>query len=354
MFFVQKYNFFQMIGQKIIAWYKRNKRILPWRDTENPYLIWVSEVILQQTRVNQGLNYYNRFVKTFPDVQTLASAEMDQVLKLWQGLGYYSRARNMHAAAQDIMVRFGGQFPKTYKELITIKGIGDYTASAIASFSFGEAVPVIDGNVMRVMSRLFGISDPINKSQGRKKIRDYAEKTIVRESPGIYNQAVMEFGALQCVPSNPDCEICVLENICEARRLDVVAYLPVKDEVVKVKTRYFNYIIINHGKYTYIQKRESKDIWAGLYEFPMIETEQPVDIGFLQQTDTWKHWFSGNNLQITRISPEITHRLTHRILKVRFYEVLVDQPVDLRTQIIWDDIAGYAVPRVIENYLNMR
>ncbi len=342
-----------MIGQKLITWYEVNKRNLPWRDTVNPYLIWVSEVILQQTRVNQGMSYYYRFTDTYPNIFALAEANIDDVLKIWQGLGYYSRARNMHAAANQILTMFHGEFPATYDKLITIKGIGDYTASAIASFAFGQAVPVIDGNVNRVIARLHGIQQPINKPEGQKLIRAQAEKMMVRESPGIYNQAIMEFGALQCVPHQPDCNRCVLNATCVAYRNDLVHVLPAKEKSLKITTRYFHYLVITHLDKTFIQRRTDGDIWNGLYEFPMIETEKEVKLDELVRSTTWTTYFEGQIPQIRSISPEVTHRLTHRILKVRFYEIFIDKPLFQQglMEIPYANIHQYAVPKVIDNYI---
>jgi A/G-specific adenine glycosylase len=342
-----------MIGEKLIAWYEINKRNLPWRDTENPYLIWVSEIILQQTRVVQGLDYYRRFIDTYPDIFSLARADIDDVLKIWQGLGYYSRARNMHAAAKHIVDAHDGEFPQTYDGLITIKGIGDYTASAIASIAFGQAVPVIDGNVNRVIARLYSVQQPVNKPSGQKEIRVYAEKLMVRNAPGIYNQAIMEFGALQCVPQNPDCNNCILNSICVANRDGLVNILPVKDKTAKIATRYFHYLHVRFGKHTFIRRRADGDIWTGLYEFPMIETGEETGLDKLSHTPAWQSYFDGQTPLVKAVSPEITHRLTHRILKIRFYEIVVDKPVFGQglIEIPATGIHRYAVPKVIDNYL---
>ena len=342
-----------MIGRKIIEWYEVNKRNLPWRDVENPYLIWVSEIILQQTRVVQGLDYYCRFVEAYPDVFTLARAKIDDVLKKWQGLGYYSRARNMHAAANYIVDVYGGKFPETRDGLLTIKGVGDYTASAIASFAFGQAVPVIDGNVNRVIARLWGIQQPVNKPAGLKEIRTYAEKMMVAEQPGTYNQAIMEFGALQCVPHNPDCDDCIFSRICEAYQKGLVNILPVKEKTAKITTRYFNYIYVCFGNRTYIRQRPRGDIWTGLYEFPMIETVSETEPDELIHNPQWQSYFDGQTPHIVDVSSVITHRLTHRILKVRFYEIAVKKPIigENLIEIQVGDIDRYAVPKVIDNYL---
>jgi len=341
-----------MIGQKMIAWYEVNKQNLPWRDTENPYLIWVSEIILQQTRVVQGLDYYRRFVDAYPDIFSLANAPIDDVLKIWQGLGYYSRARNMHAAAKQIVDVHVGKFPKTYEGLITIKGIGDYTASAIASFAFGQPVPVIDGNVNRVIARLHGVQQPINKPVGQKEIRAHAEKMMVHNQPGTYNQAIMEFGALQCVPHNPDCNGCIFNRICVAFRSGLVNMLPVKEKTAKIATRYFHYLYVCFDNRTYIRQRPG-DIWTGLYEFPMIETVAETEPDTLIHTPDWQSYFDGQTPHVAGVSSVVTHRLTHRILKIRFYEIIVNHPIcgENLIEIPVSDIQRYAVPKVIDNFL---
>ena len=342
-----------MTGQKLISWYTSNKRDLPWRDTKNPYLIWVSEIILQQTRVVQGLEYYRRFIDVYPNIFSLACADIDEILKIWQGLGYYSRARNMHTAAKYIVETCQGKFPATYDGLIAIKGIGDYTASAIASFAFGQAVPVIDGNVNRVIARLYGIGQPVNKPAGQKEIRAYAEKLIIRDSPGTYNQAIMEFGALQCVPKNPNCNDCIFNNICVAYKNGLVDTLPVKVKTAKMATRYLHYLYVRCGSSTFLRRRSGGDIWTGLYEFPMIETDGETDLNDLSHTSLWQSYFDGQTPFVKRVSPEVTHRLTHRILKIRFYEITVNRAISGQDfiEIPANDIFRYAVPIVIDHYL---
>jgi A/G-specific adenine glycosylase len=342
-----------MIGRKLIAWYEINKRHLPWRDTGDPYSIWVSEVILQQTRVAQGLDYYLRFIDAYPDVFSLARAPIDDLLKIWQGLGYYSRARNMHIAAKHIVAVYDGRFPASYNGLITIKGIGDYTASAIASIAFGQAVPAIDGNVNRVVARLYGVQQPVDKPSGQKEIRRCAEKMMVRDTPGTYNQAVMEFGALQCVPQNPDCSSCILSRGCVAFLSELVNVLPIKEKTTKITTRYFHYFHLRFGDRTFVRRRTDGDIWAGLYEFPMIETGEETDLEKLRETPAWKSFFDGQSPVVEAVSGEITHRLTHRILKIRFYEMVVNFPMSVADliEIPATDLRHYAVPKVIDNYL---
>jgi A/G-specific adenine glycosylase len=343
-----------MIGRQLIEWFDQNKRDLPWRHEANPYKIWVSEIILQQTRVNQGFYYYENFLKKFPEIYSLANAPMDEVLKIWQGLGYYSRARNMHEAAGFIVKNLDGKFPDNYHDLLKIKGIGDYTASAIASIAFGEAVPVIDGNVNRVISRLFAIQHPVDEKEGKQKIRQYAEKLLVKASPALYNQAIMEFGALHCTPHHPDCENCIFKTVCIAYSKNIVSLLPFKSKAVNIKTRYFHYLVLNMDDYTFLQQRSANDIWKGLYEFPMIETDSEADTTALCATEQWKRWFSAKQPLISKISPCITHILTHRILKIRFYELTDACPTfdGQQIKIKRDEVPRYAVPKVIENYIN--
>ena len=353
-FFFEGMKIYEITGRKLIVWYEIHKRNLPWRDTGDPYLIWVSEIILQQTRVVQGLDYYRRFVEAFPDIFSLACADIDEVLKIWQGLGYYSRARNMHVAAKHIVDVHHGKFPENYDGLMTIKGIGDYTASAVASLAFGQAVPVIDGNVNRVIARLFGVQQPVNKPSGQKEIRAHAEKLMVRDDPATYNQAVMEFGALQCVPKNPDCESCIFHQVCAAFSSGLVNMLPVKVKTMKIATRYFHYLYVRSGDRTYIRRRAAGDIWTGLYEFPLIETGMDTNLDDLIRHPLWQSYFAGQTPLVKTVSPEVIHRLTHRILKIRFYEIIVDQPVlgQGLIEIPVSDVHRYAVPKVIDHFLD--
>ncbi|MCU0371008.1 MAG: A/G-specific adenine glycosylase, partial [Bacteroidales bacterium] len=260
----------------IICWYEANKRDLPWRHTTDPYRIWVSEIILQQTRVGQGLSYYQRFIDRYPDVGSLAMAEEEDVMKLWQGLGYYSRARNMHQAAQIIAGSNQAGFPASYAELKKIKGVGDYTASAVSSIAYGEPQPVVDGNVLRVMARYAGIREPVNTTTAKKKVREILAGMIDPLKPGIFNQAVMELGAVICKPRQPLCGQCPVIQDCYAFRNKLTAELPVIKKVKDLSLRYFNYLVIlnRQGKYNYtwLKKRTGNDIWKNLYDFPLIET----------------------------------------------------------------------------------
>lgn len=257
----------------ILDWYKRNKRDLPWRNTKNPYFIWLSEVILQQTRVNQGMSYYLTFTKHYPTVSDLAEADEQDILNDWQGLGYYSRARNLHATAKQIMALHDGVFPETYDELIKLKGIGPYTAAAISSFCFNEHRSVLDGNVFRVLSRLFDIDLAIDSTEGKKQFAQLAQDLLPEKQSDSYNQAVMEFGALQCVPKNPDCENCPMTTNCLAFQHKTVALRPVKQGKTSVRSRYFNYLLFEQDGHLVLEKRLEKDIWQHLFQFPLIEME---------------------------------------------------------------------------------
>ena len=261
-------------ADKLIGWYEENKRDLPWRDTKDPYRIWISEIILQQTRVAQGYDYFVRFMKRFPDVFTLAEAEEDEVMKYWQGLGYYSRARNLHAAARS-MAEAGG-FPVVYQDVLALKGVGEYTAAAICSFAYDMPYAVVDGNVYRVLSRWMGIDAPIDSTQGKKLFAQVAQELMDKKRPAIYNQAIMDFGALQCTPSSPNCLFCPLSDSCLALAQGKVDALPVKQHKTKVTNRFFNYIYVRTGGYTFIRKRTGNDIWKNLYEPLLIETDMDL------------------------------------------------------------------------------
>lgn len=282
-------------------WYNENKRTLPWRGSYNPYLIWVSEVIMQQTRVAQGTAYFLRFLEKYPTVKNLAEAPIDEVMKLWEGLGYYSRARNLHLAAKQIVAEFNSKLPDNYTELLKIKGIGPYTAAAISSICFNERRAVVDGNVYRVLARIYGIDTPINSSAGIKIFNELASKLIKNcSNPGDYNQAMMEFGALQCVPKNPNCADCIFRNSCLAYATGTVPKLPVKIKAKPLKNRYLNYYIFQDADKIAIQKRTVNDIWAGLYQFPLLETEEAPNVDTSDQliTEPVKHILSHQRLHV--------------------------------------------------------
>lgn len=304
-------------SQILLNWYNQNKRDLPWRNTDNPYCIWLSEIILQQTRVNQGLPYYYSFINTFPTVFNLANASEQEVLKLWQGLGYYSRARNLHATAQGIVNDFNGVFPENYNELLKLKGVGTYTAAAIASFAYNEKVAVVDGNVFRVLARIFDIELDIAKSTTKKYFKEFAETLIENSSPSLFNQALMEFGAIQCVPKNPDCTSCVYKNSCLAFSKNKTTTLPVNNKVVKINKRVFNYFLIKDavGGY-YMEKRMNKDIWVNLFQPYLIENECSIEQikNLIKEKGYSKFDFFDYNYSII-------HKLSHQIIQLNFFGI---------------------------------
>ncbi|TCN73037.1 A/G-specific adenine glycosylase [Acetobacteroides hydrogenigenes] len=344
-----------IFSQVLVKWYAANKRILPWRETGNPYYIWVSEVILQQTRVAQGIDYYIRFINTFPTVYDLAHADIDRVLKVWQGLGYYTRARNMHATAKEIVDNHKGAFPRTYQELIKLKGIGDYTASAIAAFAFGEAVAAVDGNVYRIFARLFGIDTPIDTQKGKLELKVIANSMLDRENPGVYNQAIMDFGGTVCTPKRPNCFSCPVMEICSAFRNRKVDQYPVKSKTIKKTERYLTYIIPQKGSQTYIAKRVNDDIWKSLYEFPLIETDRQMEVDEIVETDNWAKLFEGKAVDVLYFSSPKKYLLSHQRIFARFVVVRMDEESQLLKEkfsaINLSEIHNYSTSRLIEGFL---
>jgi A/G-specific adenine glycosylase len=313
-------------SKALIQWYLQSKRDLPWRNDTNPYTIWLSEIMLQQTRVAQGLPYYLRFTTAFPTVLDLANADEEEVLKLWQGLGYYSRARNLHKTAKQIAFEFSGEFPKNYNELLNLKGIGEYTAAAIASFAYNENVPVVDGNVFRVLSRYFDVETDIALAGAKKEFTQLAAELLPKGQANLFNQAIMEFGALQCVPKNPDCGNCIFNDSCLGLQMKKVAQLPVKSKKTKVSKRYFNYLVFSdENNHTIISKRINKGIWHNLYEFPLLETEAAEsDMAVLNLIENQK-FVTNRILEIQLGNPEaIVHKLSHQHLNVKFWKVKVE------------------------------
>ena len=342
-------------SKKLISWYLQNKRFMPWRETRDPYHIWLSEIILQQTRVAQGLPYYEAFINAFPNVFDLAKAPEEVVLKLWQGLGYYSRARNLHYTAKQIVSDYNGVFPNSYKELLKLKGVGDYTASAIASICFKEPTPVVDGNVYRVLSRYFNIHTPINSTAGNKEFKEIALQVIDTQQPDVYNQAIMEFGALQCKPQNPYCIICPLHESCAGLQLGTITSLPVKLKKIKIKKRFFAYlVIITKNKHTIFQKRTSTGIWQNLYEFPLLEFENDTyTIGDIEDHNSFKTIINQNHYTIKKIaSASKIHKLSHQHLYTSFYLVITSNNLQLipnQELIPISKISTYPVPILISN-----
>ena len=339
-------------SKTLIQWYLQNKRDLPWRNDTNPYTIWLSEIMLQQTRVAQGLPYFLRFTKAFPTVFDLAKADEEKVLKLWQGLGYYSRARNLHKTAKQIAYEFNGEFPKTYSALLHLKGIGEYTAAAIASFAYNETVPVVDGNVFRVLSRYFDVETDIASSGAKKEFTQLAAELLPKGEANLFNQAIMEFGALQCVPKNPDCRICVFNDSCLGLQKKKVAQLPIKSKKTKVSKRYFNYLIFSDdNNNTIISKRIQKGIWHNLYEFPLLETEiaeTDEDVLALIQNQN----FVTNKIQQIQLynSESIVHKLSHQHLNIKFWKIKVEGT--LLNGIDCKSASEFPFPIVIYNFIS--
>ena len=339
----------------LIDWYDGHHRELPWRETTDPYRIWISEVILQQTRVAQGLDYYHRFIERFPDVQTLAAAPEDEVLRFWQGLGYYSRARNIHAAAKDVIARFNGVFPDTYEGARSLKGIGDYTAAAIVSFAYGLPYAAVDGNVYRWLARLFDVELPIDSNAGKKYFAELAQSLLPEDRAAVFNQATMEFGALQCLPKSPNCGECPFADRCLALRKGTIDQLPVKKGKTEVKPRWFNYLVVRSGGKVLLGQRTGRDIWQNLYEYPLIETDRAVDFSELQGTDRFRELFGGIEdpvLRRTTLMPK--HILSHRIIYTVFYELEVPSfSKAMRKDYIGvpeKELDRYAVSRLIDLY----
>lgn len=340
----------QEIRNKLHSWYHINKRDLPWRHTSDAYLIWLSEIMLQQTQVAQGLPYYLKFSKRFPTVQELAAAEEEEVLKLWQGLGYYSRARNLHAAAKQVIQEYGGAFPRQYDELIKLKGVGDYTASAVSSFSAGEAKACVDGNVIRVVSRLFGMDVPYDTGEGQRNIRTLALELLDKNDSHTHNQAIMEFGALQCTPKNTDCEKCPLQNKCMAFAKGKVQDLPIKSKKTKVQNLFLYYFVFLHDNSTLIKQRSDSGIWKNMYEFPLLESEKKVSKKelLLTLTDILKEQAS----QIS-FSEVYTHILSHRKIQATFIHVDIAGALpDIKDaqKVLFADFENYPVSRLMERF----
>ena len=339
-------------GTRLLGWYTINKRMLPWRSTNDPYAIWLSEIIMQQTQIKQGLSYYTQFISRFPTVFDLAQASEDEILKLWQGLGYYSRARNMHRTANDIVTQHEGKFPENYDQLLNLKGIGEYTAAAIASIAFNKKHALVDGNVYRVLSRIFGIATPIDSTKGKKEFISLANKLLNRNDPGSHNQALMEFGALHCTPKRPDCENCIFSNECVANNLQHIDKLPVKKGKQKIKKRYFNFLVISSNEYIYLNKRTQKDIWKNLYEFPIIETSNKTEITDLGTQ--FLNLLGSDRVEIKHVTSWAKHLLSHQHIHFRFIYIDSSSRKNNLPNLIKvnkKDIFDFAVPKPIEKEL---
>ena len=335
----------------LMDWYEENKRDLSWRKSKNPYYIWLSEIILQQTRIAQGIPYYDRFIKKYPSVNDLASAAEDDVLKLWQGLGYYSRARNLLTSAKWIVNVNEGKFPTNHKDLLQLKGVGDYTASAIASICFNEKQAVVDGNVFRFIARFFGIETPIDHGSAHRIFKAKATELMQNEVPGEFNQALMEFGALHCKPKKPACVSCPFSSNCFAFQQGKVEYFPIKTKRVKITTRYFNYLVVNTplGK-TIVHQRRGKGIWRNLYEFPLIESNENLSLAKLKNSLAQSDWKFGSIKNIDLIEPKpIKHILSHQHLYLQFWSLELKE--ENRHAISKDQLNSLAVPIVIQDFI---
>jgi A/G-specific adenine glycosylase len=339
-----------IFSNTLIYWYLKNNRELPWRKTNNPYFIWLSEIMLQQTRVAQGLAYYIKFTEEFPSVFDLAKADESTVLKMWQGLGYYSRARNLHFTAKYIANELNGKFPSTYKELLKLKGIGDYTASAISSICFNEPAAVVDGNVYRVLSRYYGVKTPINSSAGIKEFKTLAQTLIDETQPGNYNQAIMDFGALHCKPQNPLCDSCPFSDSCVALEKKLTKELPVKEKKIKVRNRFFNFIVIKtDNNKTILLERKGKGIWQGLYQFPLIESDKTINKNELISSEEFINLFPNETTISLFNKKEIVHKLSHQHLYTQFW--IVETKNLSEAKINWSEIQEFPVPVLIANFL---
>lgn len=336
-----------MFSEKLISWYHQNKRDLPWRNTRNPYKIWLSEIILQQTRVEQGLPYYEKFIAAFPDVVSLAKAKEDTILKLWQGLGYYSRARNLHHAAKSVATDFKGKFPNEYKDILSLKGIGEYTAAAIASFSYDLPYPVLDGNVFRVISRIYGFHEAIDSSTGKKKFIEQLQKLIPHKDPASFNQAIMEFGAMYCAPKNPNCGSCIFKSQCYAFTNNKVDLLPIKEKKIVKRDRHFYYkVSINAKNNTLIQKRKGKDIWKGMYEFPNIESPLKLENPIKE--------LAINKKDLLFFTEAQKHLLTHQNIYFSFYVVKSKVASKQELWVNAKELMEYPVSKIIQDFIHKK
>lgn len=353
---IESLSYFPDLRKELAEWYEANKRDLPWRQTDDPYHIWISEIILQQTRVEQGRDYYYRFLDRFPDVFTLADASEDSVMKMWEGLGYYSRARNLHKAAKMIVSDFGGRLPQTKEEIIRLPGIGDYTAAAILSFAYHLPFAAVDGNIFRVISRLMNIDTPINTPAGKKVFTAWADALMDRKFPALHNQAIMEFGALYCTPTSPLCLMCPLRRFCLADAMGRVEDLPVKKGKVSITNRYLNYLYVRvitpKGRFIYIRRRPSGDIWQGLYEFPCVELNTESAPDDLMASDKMQDLLRClPNVRISGPFKTLKHLLTHRRLWIAGYCLEVDLSIAPRIEgykcIPEDGLSDYALPRAL-------
>ncbi|MFN0050037.1 MAG: A/G-specific adenine glycosylase [Cytophagales bacterium] len=348
-------DFSDNFSAELTNWYLKNKRDLPWRDTKDAYKIWISEVILQQTRVIQGLPYYLKFTELFPNVEALANADEQEVLRCWQGLGYYSRARNMHFTAKMVVEKFYSVFPTSYDDLFSLKGIGPYTAAAVASFASNEDVAVLDGNVMRVLTRLFNIEKDISDEKTKKELQMLANRLLPKGKSAIHNQAMMELGAMICTPQNPKCELCAVNSNCLALENDKVSILPIKTKKIKVKTRYFNYIVLKTKQDYYLMKKRGKnDIWAGLWDFYLIESTKSINEPVGLESDFLKY----SDTIFLESTDELKHQLTHQTIWAKFWIFEISNPQNIffteneMIALSFNEMKSAPKPILINNFLN--
>lgn len=340
-------------AKKLLAWHAAIERPMPWKGEKNPYLIWLSEIILQQTSVKQGWAYYLKFKERFPDVETLAQASEGEVLRLWQGLGYNTRARNLHAAAKYVQQELGGIFPTDYQGIRNLKGVGDYTAAAIASFAFNLPYAVVDANVLRILSRYFGIKTAIDSTKGKQQFALLAGQQLPKREAARFNQAIMDFGAMQCVPKKPACRVCPLCSSCVARKKKMVERLPVKSKKMKQRERFFHYLVIREGEFTYLQKRVMKDIWQNMFEFPMVEAPGRAPAEELISPETGQRFLPQKDCAITGVV-SLRQTLSHQIIHGIFYEVEIKKQMKRGKQwmrIRRDEIQNYPLSGIVRAYL---
>ena len=339
----------------LLHWHQQhNTRTMPWKGEKDPYRIWLSEIILQQTRVEQGLAYYNKFIATYPNVKSLAGAKDDDVFKLWEGLGYYSRCRNLLHAAREVVEKHNAVFPDNYIDILSLKGVGNYTAAAIASFAYNQPYAVLDGNVYRVLSRVFAIDMAIDSTAGKKHFTALSQSLIDSKQPALYNQAIMDLGATICKPQQPLCDACPLQKICEAYHQDSISKYPFKEKKLSVTTRWFYYLILEHGNKTLIQQRTAKDIWQNLNEFYLVETQEQQHI----EKSTIKKWLKesinyNDKFEILSLSNEQQQKLTHRTIKGNFIRIKLASMIEVEKH-FWiekKDTGKYSFPRFINAYL---
>lgn len=339
----------------LLKWNRqKNKRVMPWKGEKNPYKIWLSEIILQQTRVEQGLDYYHRFIQKFPDLKKLANAKDAVIFKLWEGLGYYTRCRNLISTARFISKELDGRFPNSYHAIKELKGVGPYTAAAISSFAFNLPYAVVDGNVSRVLTRVFGIEKTIDSTKGKKLISTLADELLDKKQPGIYNQAIMDFGAVVCKPLAPLCSNCIFKNACFAFLNEKVKKFPVKSKRITIRERWFNYFILEEENGFIIQQRKSKDIWNQLYEFPLIERKGEAAIENILEEAATLGWLKKRKYEVVEVSPLYKQRLTHQLITVQFIEIKLNEKTKLKKdqlRVSTNQLRKFPFPGVINQYL---